>query len=53
MSKSLTISGVMVAFISLITWNCFGDDHWIYIGPEGGNIKAFAINPQTPDTLFA
>jgi len=33
--------------------NSFGDNEWVSIGPEGGYVQAFAINPQSPDTLYA
>jgi streptogramin lyase len=30
----------------------FADNQWISVGPEGVVIKAIAINPQTPETLY-
>ena len=30
-----------------------GTNIWTSIGPEGGTIQALAINPATPNTLYA
>ena len=31
----------------------FGDTRWKQIGPEGGSVRSLAINPQSPDTIYA
>jgi photosystem II stability/assembly factor-like uncharacterized protein len=53
MRKSFFISGIIILLILVISSNSFGDNPWISIGPEGGSVSALAINPQTPDTLYA
>ena len=50
MKKSLLIISLLIFSISS---NSFGDNQWVSIGPEGGPINALAIDPQTPDTLYA
>jgi photosystem II stability/assembly factor-like uncharacterized protein len=39
--------------IFVISSNSFGDNRWVSIGPEGGSVPALAINPQTPEILYA
>ena len=50
--KSFFISGIALV-IFVVSSNSFGDNPWISIGPEGEPVSALAINPQTPDTLYA
>ena len=53
MRKSFFILGIIIVLIFVISSNSFGNNQWINIGPEGGSIYTLAINPQTPDTLYA
>ena len=54
MRKSFFISGIIIVSIFVLSSNSFGDNLWIRLGPEGGLlVYALAINPQTPDTLYA
>ena len=53
MRKSFFISGIIILLIFVISSNSFGDNRWINIGPEGGYVLALAINPQTPEILYA
>jgi photosystem II stability/assembly factor-like uncharacterized protein len=57
MKRSLGCHIVMVLiFIALgilIHSNSSAEVIQIFPGPEGGNIKALAINPSTPSTLYA
>ena len=53
MRKSFFISGITILLIFVISSNSFGDNQWINVGLEGGLVNALAINPQTPDTLYA
>ena len=47
--------------LALVFLTCLGDVHsetnasnsWAAIGPFGGAIRALAVNPQTPTTLYA
>ncbi len=52
MKNSLFISGIIILLI-FASSNSFGDNQWISIGLEGESVSALAINPQTPDTLYA
>jgi hypothetical protein len=52
MRKSFFISGIALV-IFVVSSNSFGDNPWVSIGPGGGPVWALAINPQTPDTLYA
>jgi len=53
MKKSFFIFRIIALLILAISSNSFGDNQWISIGPEGGYVQTLAINPQTPDTLYA
>jgi uncharacterized repeat protein (TIGR02543 family) len=53
MRKTFSISGIVALLIFVVSSNSFGDYRWISIGPEGGSVEALAIDPQTPDTLYA
>ncbi len=53
MRKSFFISVIVALSIFIVSSNSSGDNQWISIGPWGANVLALAINPQTPDTLYA
>jgi photosystem II stability/assembly factor-like uncharacterized protein len=53
MKKSFFIFRIIVLLILAISSKSFGDNQWISIGPEGGSVLILAINPQTPETLYA
>jgi hypothetical protein len=53
MRKSFFISVIVGLLIFVVSSDSFGDNRWISIGPEGGSVFALAINPETPDTLYA
>src|SRR5436309_6931479 len=56
MSKMrLSVTGVLACLlgISFAGVAAGGQNVWTSHGPEGGNIAALAIDPQTPATLYA
>ena len=53
MRKSFFISGIIILLIFVISSPSFGDNQWISIGLAGECVYALAINPETPDTLYA
>jgi hypothetical protein len=52
MKRSFSILGIIALLIFGMSLASFGDNQWISIGPPGIRVKAIAINPQTPDTLY-
>jgi photosystem II stability/assembly factor-like uncharacterized protein len=53
MTKSLFLLGIISLFVFCVSSNTFGQDQWTPVGPEGGYVTALAINPNTPNTLYA
>ncbi len=53
MTKSLFLLGIISLIAFYMPSNTFGQDQWTPVGLEGGYVTALAINPNTPDTLYA
>jgi photosystem II stability/assembly factor-like uncharacterized protein len=53
MRKLFFISPIISLLIFVISSNSLGHNQWASIGPEGRRIEALAINPQTPEILYA
>jgi hypothetical protein len=30
-----------------------GASHWVSLGPEGGTVRALAVDPRSPSTIYA
>ena len=52
MKRSFLILGIIVLLVLGMSLTSFGDNQWISIGPGGVTVKAIAINPHTPETLY-
>ena len=53
MKKWSFILGIAMIAIFILFSDSFGDTRWKQIGPEGGSVGSLAINPQSPDTIYA
>jgi photosystem II stability/assembly factor-like uncharacterized protein len=53
MKKWFFILGIATIAIFILFSDSFGDTRWKQIDPEGGFVDSLAINPQSPDTIYA
>ena len=56
--KSTLHKGLLIVILVLLSAGqgdqvAADDNAWASLGPEGGNISALAVAPQSPDTLYA
>ena len=45
-------SAIFVALIAALAMPAFAAERWTMLGPDGGDVRSFAYNPQNPDSII-